>query len=75
LVKGNPSVLLIHGDADIYTPPQHGERLQRAFGQAANAELMILPGVEHTFAYRDANQAYENRVLAFLRDALVSSAA
>jgi len=70
LVKGNPSVLLIHGDADIYTPPHFGERLQRAFGAAAKTELMILPGVDHTFAYRDAADAYRARVIPFLNAAL-----
>lgn len=70
LVKNNPAVLLIYGDADIYTPPSHGERLQAAFSTSAQAELMILAGVEHTFAYRDAGQAYQARVLPFLQQAL-----
>jgi fermentation-respiration switch protein FrsA (DUF1100 family) len=70
LVKGNPSVLLIHGDADIYTPPHFGERLQRAFGTAAKTELMVLPSVDHTFAYRDAADAYRARVIPFLNEAL-----
>lgn len=68
LVKGNPSVLLIHGEADIYTPPHFSERLQRAFGAAAKTELMILPGVDHTFAYRDAADAYSARVIPFLNE-------
>lgn len=70
LVKGNPSVLLIHGDADIYTPPQYGERLRRAFGDAAKTELIILPGVDHTYAYRDAKEAYSAHVISFLHDEL-----
>lgn len=32
LVKGNPYVLLIHGDANFYAPPHFGKPLQRAFG-------------------------------------------
>ena len=73
LVKNNPAVLLIYGDADIYTPPSHGERLQRAFSNAASAELMVLAGVDHTFAYRDAGEAYRSRVLPFLQSALRSN--
>ena len=64
-------MLLIHGDADIYTPPHFGDRLQRAFGAAAKTELMVLPGVDHTFAYRDAADAYGARVIPFLNEALL----
>jgi len=70
-VIGNPAVLLIHGDADRYTPPDHGRRLQQAFGTAAKAELFVLPGVDHTFAYRDAAAAYAERVVPFLRAGLL----
>lgn len=70
LVKAHPSVLLLYGDADIYTPPHHGERLLQAFSTSAKAELMVLPGVDHTFAYRDASEAYQARVIPFLREAL-----
>jgi pimeloyl-ACP methyl ester carboxylesterase len=70
LVKNNPAVLLIYGDADNYTPPSHGERLQRAFGTAAKTELLVLAGVDHTFAYRDADEAYRSRVIPFLQNAL-----
>lgn len=72
LVKNNPAVLLIYGDADIYTPASHGERLQRAFGTAAKAELMVLAGVDHTFAFRDAGETYRSRVIPFLQRALRS---
>lgn len=75
-VVGRPAVLLIHGDADRYTPPAHGERLLRAFtGAAGSAELLVLPGVDHTFAYRDASAAYAARVIPFLDDALASARA
>lgn len=66
-VTGNPSVLLIHGDRDRYTPPEYGERLATAFGTAAHVQLSILQGVGHTFAYRDAASGYEQLVLPFLR--------
>jgi len=69
-VIGRPSVLLVYGDQDEYTPPEHGRRLLRAFGDAASAEMIVLPGVGHTYAYRDAARAYEERVIRFLGTAL-----
>jgi len=69
-VMGNPSVLLVYGDQDKYTPPEHGKRLVRAFGDAARTELCIVPGVGHTYAYRDAAETYAARVVSFLREAL-----
>lgn len=71
-VLGRPPVLLIHGAEDPYTPPGHGERLRAAFSQATTAQLWVVPGVEHTFAYRDAPAAYEARVIPFLRNALAA---
>jgi fermentation-respiration switch protein FrsA (DUF1100 family) len=69
-IVGNPDVLLIHGDADPFTPPAHGERVLRAMEGRANAELWVLPDVEHTFAYRDQREAYAGRVVPFLRRSL-----
>lgn len=65
-VIGNPSVLLIYGERDMYTPPAHGERLMKAFGDAARAEMCVVPGVGHTYAYRDAADTYVARVVPFL---------
>lgn len=71
-VLGRPEVLLIHGGRDPYTPPEFGERLLRAFGDAARAELWVIPQAEHTYAYRDAREAYAARVIPFLARALES---
>ncbi len=65
-VLGYPSVLLIYGDKDKYTPPEHGQRLLRAFGSAADVQISVLSDVDHTFAYRDASEAYKNQVIPFL---------
>ena len=73
-VIGRPPVLLIHGAADKYTPPAHGERLLKAFEGSARAELWVVPGIEHTFVYRDAPAAYAARVLPFLTAALRGAA-
>jgi len=72
-VLGRPSVLLIYGDRDKYTPPEHGERLMRAFGEAASTELCVIPDVGHTFAYRDAGETYAARVIPFLTKTLPSA--
>lgn len=69
-VVGHPGVLIIQGESDPFTPPEHGERVLRAMNGRARAELWVLPGVEHTFAYRDQKEAYAARVVPFLRDSL-----
>jgi pimeloyl-ACP methyl ester carboxylesterase len=70
-VVGAPAVLLLHGDADVYTPPAFGERLQRALSEvASHVEMKVLPGIGHTFAYRDAASAYRETVLGFLHQHL-----
>jgi len=69
-VLGRPSVLLIYGDQDKYTPPAYGERLMRAFGRAARSEICVIPGVDHTYAYRDAPEIYAERVILFLTDSM-----
>lgn len=73
-VLGQPSVLLIYGEKDKYTPPAHGQRLQRAFGSAADVRILVLPDVDHTFAYRDAADAYEAQVVPFLHQLRQSAA-
>jgi uncharacterized protein len=65
-VLGHPSVLLMYGDKDTYTPPEHGHRLLHAFSGAADAHIVVLPGVDHTFAFRDASHAYTDHVMPFL---------
>ena len=69
-IVGDPDVLIIQGESDPFTPPAHGERVLRAMGGRARAELWVLPDVEHTFAYRDQKDAYAARVVPFLRDSL-----
>lgn len=72
---GQPSILLLYGDHDKYTPPAHGERMMAAIGNAADTEMCVLAGVEHTFAYRDARDEYISRVIPFLTAALQSGPA
>jgi uncharacterized protein len=70
---GRPSVLLVYGSTDRYTPPAHGERLLRAMRGSADAELWVAERVDHTFAYRDAPGAYAERVVPFLRRTLAGA--
>jgi pimeloyl-ACP methyl ester carboxylesterase len=65
-VIGKPTVQLIYGDRDIYTPPAHGERLLRALGGTASVRMAVLPSVDHTYAYRDAAEDYTKLVLPLL---------
>ncbi len=69
---GNPSVLLLYGDRDKYTPPAHGQRLMKSMQQTAKVQMCVFPGVDHTFAYRDAREDYVSHVIPFLSDALQS---
>lgn len=66
-VVGQPDVLLIYGEKDKYTTPEHGERLARALASATKVHLTVLPEVDHTYAYRDAADAYEAQVVSFLQ--------
>jgi pimeloyl-ACP methyl ester carboxylesterase len=65
-VIGQPPVLLLYGSADRFTPPAHGERLRAAFGKAAQVQMEVLDGVDHTYALRDAPERYRSLVLPFL---------
>lgn len=69
-VVGRPAVLLVHGTADRFTPPAYGERLLRALGESASAQLWVLADVGHALAFRDQRDAYCARVVPFLREAL-----
>jgi pimeloyl-ACP methyl ester carboxylesterase len=69
-VLGKPPMLLLYGDQDIYTPPAHGERMMKAMSSAASAQMHVFPGIGHTWAYRDAADAYAARVIPFLQASL-----
>jgi alpha-beta hydrolase superfamily lysophospholipase len=74
-LRHRPPVLLVYGDADHWTPVDHGERLARAMRDSADARLLVIPGIDHTYAFRDARDAYVGAVLPFLADALANPAA
>jgi uncharacterized protein len=69
-VKANPQVLLIHGDADTLTPVQVGIELHAAMSGCASVELWAVPGAEHNGALLAQRDAYAQRVVDFLQQAL-----
>lgn len=56
-------VLLIHGAADLYIPPEHAARLQTAL---PSAELFLVAGAGHAEGYTRDRAAWLARVESFL---------
>lgn len=68
---GTPSVLLIYGEEDIYTPVKDGKLLLKALRQKTPTEFWQVPGADHTHAYGVQKEEYAKRVVEFLDDRLV----
>jgi pimeloyl-ACP methyl ester carboxylesterase len=66
-------VLLIHGDADETVPLADGDRLLAAAGP--RTERWVVAGASHSAAHATAPDGYEERVTAFLRQALTEARA
>lgn len=62
-------VLFIHGEADEMMKVDHAQRLYEASDNPDN-ELWLVPGAEHTRAYKTAPEEYMERVTAFFNGAL-----
>ena len=71
-LKGEPPMLLIYGNGDVYTPPRDGEKLLKALNEKTQAEFWVAQGAEHTHAYRQQPQEYAKRVLTFLNKELAA---
>jgi dipeptidyl aminopeptidase/acylaminoacyl peptidase len=65
-LKGQPSMLLIYGDGDVYTPPKDGHLLNDVLNKKTQTEFWVARGAEHTHAYRQQPEEYKKRVLNFL---------
>jgi pimeloyl-ACP methyl ester carboxylesterase len=72
-LKGKPKVLLVYGSADTYTPIDFGQRLQKAMATCAECKLIVLPGVTHTYALKEAPKEYQTAVVPFLGASLQMS--
>ncbi len=62
--------LIIQGTADETISPANGARLARLTG----GELWLLDGIGHVDAFHHDERAYVDRVDAFIRSALTSTA-
>lgn len=67
---GTPEVLLIYGEADVYTPVKDGGLLFDALKKKTQIDLWTVPNAEHTHAFRTAPDAYQSRVINFLDEHL-----
>jgi uncharacterized protein len=67
-------VLLIHSQADVYTPPSHGDALMAAAPPHVTIERLVLDRSEHTHAFRDERERYLASVLPFLERHLARNA-
>jgi dipeptidyl aminopeptidase/acylaminoacyl peptidase len=65
-------LLLIHGEADTYTPAAHSRALYAAAGEPK--QLWVVPNAAHVQAHSIARDEYEHRVAAFFREALLRGA-
>jgi len=67
-----PPMLFLHGNADELVPLDHSKRMAAALHAAgAQAELQVLPGVEHGFGYgvtTDAQKTATAHVTRFLAE-------
>ena len=63
---GQPPLLLIYGEDDIYTPVADGQQLHQALAKKTHTEFWQVPGARHTLAYAAQPEVYAQRVTAFL---------
>jgi fermentation-respiration switch protein FrsA (DUF1100 family) len=61
ITRTQTPILLIHGEADNRTPPEHSRRLAAA--APATTDLWIVPGAGHVRSFRTAPEEYTQRML------------
>jgi len=64
-------VLIVHGDKDLYFPPEHGRQLYE--GAREPKELWLIPGFGH--AERPMNDELVDRIVAWVTEAVTRPAA
>lgn len=69
-LQGAPKMLLIYGEADEYTPVNHGKILFDALKQKTSTQFWAVEGAKHTHAYAAKPEEYKIRVLSFLENSL-----
>jgi uncharacterized protein len=65
-MKPEARLLLIHSQADSWTPVFHGDRLQAAAPQGARLSRLTLARADHTHGLRDERETYWPAVREFL---------
>lgn len=63
---GRPSMLMIYGDADEFTPVKDGKLLWQALRSKTQAEFWQVAGGKHTHAYAAQPGEYAQKVIGFL---------
>lgn len=60
-------LLLIHGEADTYIPPEHSQRIQEA--NRGPVKLVMVPGAAHARSRQTlGKEAYQSHIKAFLKE-------
>lgn len=72
---GQPPMFFMYGDADIYTPVKDGELLWSALKSKTATDFWVVEGAEHTHAYRQQPDLYEQKVIGFLDNNLATAKA
>ncbi len=63
---GSPSLLLIYGESDEFTPVEDGKLLWRTLQQKTHTEFWQVPDAEHTHAFAAHPVPYAEKVIGFL---------
>ena len=69
---GEPNVLLIYGEADIYTPIKDGQLLFEALKKKTATQFWQVKDAKHTLAYSTQPTEYSANVISFLDNNLVN---
>lgn len=69
-LRGGPALLLIYGEADVFTPVRDGQLLWQALRQRTSTHFWQVPQAQHTQAYAAEPEAYARRVIGFLDEQL-----
>jgi hypothetical protein len=69
-LRGSPALLLIYGEADVFTPVRDGQLLWQALRRRTSTHFWQVPQAQHTHAYAAEPEAYAQQVIGFLDEQL-----
>jgi pimeloyl-ACP methyl ester carboxylesterase len=67
---GTPNMLMIYGEADVFTPVKDGKLLFNVLNTKTQVDFWSVPKAEHTHAFRTAPNEYQAKVIEFLDEHL-----